>query len=357
MAYYKRLKSGAIRGWNADKSSIPRDSLRHLDNLSDESVKAYFQNLNATAKARQLNLERLSEKTRELIEKFCRWKAGKGKHPSTVQQERHHLQIVAEYFDPQGPLALWPQKSMLLREYLKDHGYSESHINKIQGTVSRFWEYTRKHLRIVEGALDFDDPEGHAEVKDTPLKRHLTPEEVLAFVRDCPHNDMKLMALLGYFGSLRPQEIFAINRKDFVGSKEAVELQCCKVMKANGHFGAFAVYVQMQRGSRKSDIRLPKWKTVAHVAIFNKEAAKILSELLPTLEDDLPFSKHGNRYYTDKWAEHGLSLIDPKDPRRASIYWLANYGKIELVSLSLHARHKDARTTRLYYRGRERKLK
>ena len=349
MAYWKRLKSGAVRGWNSDKSSIPRDSLRHLDNLSDDQVEAHFQNLNATAKVRKLDPEKLSEKTRELIERFCRWKAGRGKHKDTVQQERHNLQIVALFFDPKGPVQTWPQHSMQLRSHLLDQGYKEPHIHKIQGTTNRFWEYARKHLRIVAGVLDFDDAVEHSVVGETPLRRHATPEEVLTFVENCEHTDIKLIALLGYFASMRPQEIFATNRNDFIGGDDAENLECCKVMRAAGLFAGMAVYVQRQRGSRINDIRPPKWKTIAHVAIFSEEAALLLVQILTDLPVDLPFV-HGNRHYTDRWKLLGMNLWDPKDPRRASIYWLANYSRLELVPLSLHARHKDTRTTGRYYR-------
>lgn len=348
MAYGKRQPNGTMRVWNSDGTSIPRASIKFLDNYSDDQVKAYLQNLNATAN--KINPDRLTDKTRELIEAFCAWKAKKGKHHTTVQQERRHVQLAASFFDQFGALSLWPQNSMELRTDLLEKGFKEAHINKIQGSVARFWKYARKNKKLVTGVLDFDETVNHAVVGATPLQRHVTPGEVLAFAKDCPYNDIKLFALLGYFASMRPQEIMAMSKKDIVGGKEASKLECCKVMKEHGQFGGVAIYVQRQRGSKKTDIRIPKWGTVANVAIFNKEAALLIRSLLKGIEGDLPFSKYGNRYYTDKWKKHGLSLLNPKDPRRASIYWLANYGSVSVIPLSLHARHKDVKTTGLYYR-------
>lgn len=388
-----RTKSGLVRGWESDKTSIKRENLRHLDNLSDDQVEAYFQNLNSSRVSRKINPEVLTEVSRKYIDLFLIWLSGRGRSRHTISQHRTNLHTAALYFDRQGTLSHWPRYSVKLRVYLKERGLSENHINKIQMSTGQLWKYLRKHERIVEGPIDFDETVGHAKSKDTPLKRHLTPQEVLEWCRACKVLHVRLMALVGYFASLRPQETFAQTETDFIGGAEALTFECSKVMSSIGMFNGFTIDVLKQRGVRLGEIGDPKKHSSGVVSVFNREAALLIVDTIrgvralnlakargdvelavSRVKSAKPYRRaraekavnktdkalevaeggvlfqNGNRLYEGLWAAKGLEEVTLKDLRRASGYWLANYTVIKLESLHLHMRHKDIQTTSLYFR-------
>jgi len=82
--------------------------------------------------------------------------------------------------------------------------------------------YVAEELRI---------PKTPASNKTTPLKTFVTPEEALAIEAK---DDLKKLALLCYFFSLRPQEAVAVSAKDFAAGKAAAALECCKTMEKAG---------------------------------------------------------------------------------------------------------------------------
>ncbi len=120
-------------------------------------------------------------------------------------------------------------------------------------------------------------------------------------------------------------------------------------MAAIGLFDGLVVDVVKQRGVKKIEVGDPKKHSVGLVSVFDKGAAIRLVALIKAHGKDTLF-QYGNRYYEYLWKEAGITNVTPKDLRRASAYWLANYSGMKRESLQLHLRHKNTQTTQLYYR-------
>ena len=168
---------------------------------------------------------------------------------------------------------------------------------------------------------------------------------------------MKLMGLLGYFFSMRPQETFGIRRGDFISKPEKVGvLDCVKYMTKAGLFNKFAVFIDRQRAASGKLVD-PKSGSRGHVACFNDQAAKLVVELIREFEKDESIFKNANRHLYDIWESAGLGLT-LKDLRRSSLRYLGLDTRLGETPLHLkeHARHSDFNTTLLYLRAPKKEL-
>ena len=269
----------------------------------------------------------------------------------------------------------WPGVSAQLLDYLESEGKNPPLIREINNALRRFWTWLcEEHLvanktpLLLCAPVSEDGDEG-----ETPLPHTVDPADVLKFVRnltqppawgkrkDPPFDAraVKLMALLGYFFSLRPQEVFALTGADFIAGKAAAALAPCKAMADLKLFSRFAVNVQRQR-TAKGKLKSPKAHSKGWVATFDREAAELLVELLNASEDlSAPLFALPNRQLYVHWAKatqgKSLAAIDLKDLRRASLYHLGHHTPFQgsPILLMKHARHKELETTMLYLRRPE----
>lgn len=185
-------------------------------------------------------------------------------------------------------------------------------------------------------------------IKDTPLRRVISPGEVLSFARTADP-EIALMAVIGYFFSLRTFELMALRPTDFVAGSSAGALECCRVMRRFGLFDRLAVRIHRQRGG-DGQFREPKRSSFGYVACFNNAAAEWL---VPRLNErtrlELLFPCHTDVNIAH-WRRYGIPGVTIKDLRRASIYHLGHHASVELIALKGHARHRFATTTELYLR-------
>lgn len=204
----------------------------------------------------------------------------------------------------------------------------------------------------MDGILDLDSVTGHAASKDTPLQFHLTPEDILKFVRTTTNESTKLLALCGYFGSLRPQEAFALKLNAFIVGSKARALEPCSVMGGIGLFDGLAIDVDKQRRATKQEKSAPKKDSKGLVAFFDRTGAELLMPCLKSAKEahQMALFRFNNQYYYDLWKKEGLPGTTLKDLRRASVYWLGHHSTIKIQQLKEHARHKDIQTTSLYFR-------
>jgi hypothetical protein len=174
----------------------------------------------------------------------------------------------------------------------------------------------------------------------------MTPNQVLSLEVKDP--ELRLMILVAYFFSIRPQELFALTRDDFTAGDDAAELECCKVMVELGLFGRFAVRIERQRRLANEKARDPKVNSVGWVACFNEAGAKAIAARLKELPDG-PLFKSGATWFNTRLrnAELGFTW---KDLRRASLYHLGHYSKINKVQIKSHSRHRDDKSIELYLR-------
>ncbi len=195
--------------------------------------------------------------------------------------------------------------------------------------------------------LPLDTPRRTAQ--PTTLAYTLTPDQVLAFARQTTDPRMRLMALVGYFGSLRPQELFALRRSDFHAGAAVRDKECCKVMAAAGLFGAFAVDVRRQR-KQAGTFGPPKAFSVGLVALFHEAAATMIRAELLTRDQDALLFGFLPGWEAKLWSRGGLPGLTLHDLRKASVYWLGHHGGLDVIPLKNHARHAKVETTMLYCR-------
>ncbi len=250
-------------------------------------------------------------------------------------------------------------------------------VTRILSRMSHFSE-TLRQKRLIDEVWFFEKP-ARDRNKDTPLLRSVTPEEVLKFAKSCKDRRISLLALLGYFGSLRPQETFALTNKDVLSSDEAL-LKCQTLTKFSQHgqdqFRLSEDSRQKELGTKlglsisKQDCRklgekmpLPKSGTKRYVGIWHKQAALAISTIVAGMEDNNPeidcfrlLMDHDQKiYHHDSfykiWRNNGMKGVTLKDLRRASGYYLGRELMVPFAVLQDHFKHRDVRTTADYTRA------
>jgi integrase len=204
---------------------------------------------------------------------------------------------------------------------------------------------------LVEGELKLVGGEKITS-KKTPLLLALKPEEILAYNPTRP--DLRLFALLGYFFSLRPQEVVALTPRDFAAGTEAAMKECAKVMAKAGMYTRLSVHITKQRSSGK--IKTPKAGSIGWVSCFQESAAREIIKLIFGKPADEPLFANQMDWYYKLWRREGIPQSTVKDLRRASLYHLGHYSELggqTPVGLMNHARHKHIQTTMLYCRRPE----
>ena len=360
MATWQRRK-GKVYVWvyrDGKQRQVPRDFTRHLDGAQDEEVTSWADYYDSETKRTAKALPPMTnEKITKSVDEFCTYLLSRGRDPSTVSHHRSSLlNSVVPYFLSKNieDVHAWPSASVKMLAALQERGLSHHQITKCNIATSLYWKWLTEE-GLVHSTINLRKP---VNVKShTPLQNTLTPEQVWAWL-DRPELDpeslahepeIKLMCVLGYFFSLRPQEVFALRKKSFVAGKLAKE--CGKVMAEHGLFPALAVKVthQITRSGRE---KLPKAGSGGWVACFDKRAAEYLVGVvnaLPEKESRLFPEFLPDRHF-DVWKRHGMQNVTMKDLRRASLYHLGHYTSLGIQELANHARHANIETTRLYIR-------
>lgn len=162
--------------------------------------------------------------------------------------------------------------------------------------------------------------------------------------------EIKLLSLIGYFFSLRPQEVFALKPSDFKAGSEVKLLECSQAMTRSNLYDRFVVHIERQRTNR-SELTTPKAGSKGWVSCFDKAGAKeIVSLLNKGSSPEEPIFKLNNRELYKRWRKFGIKGVTLKDLRRASLYWLGHHASMEPMLLKQHARHNLLETTMLYMR-------
>jgi hypothetical protein len=119
------------------------------------------------------------------------------------------------------------------------------------------------------------------------------------------------------------------------------------MMSAITLYDRLAFHVQRQR-NRMGEESPPKKSSAAWVALFNRDAALLLMDLIDGMDDsDRLLFMEANQFY-DHWP-FDFAL---KDLRRASLYWLGHHAPVtmQLVHMMKHSRHKSPESLTLYLR-------
>jgi len=355
MAFWQRKNSGIFVYVYQDgkQRSLPRDKTRHLDHETDSNINAWVQEYARNfEKPRRALASVVPEALKQRVEEYVQYLRLEGKdYKTTRSHEQMLLEFILPYFSHvhhlEDPNA-WPKVSAKFRGWMREQQESEYQIRRANSSLRGFWGWMADEGLILGGVeLRLRTPK--VEVGETPLQIFIQPQEVLTWVKGCKDTELKLMALLGYFFSLRPQEIFALTRADFRAGSTAQALDCCKAMARIGMCGKLAVKVDRQRDAR-GNVKPPKAYSKGWVACFDLEAAKLVVSLLNTLDTEAPMFQHQNDWSLKRWRREGFPGATLKDLRRASLHWLGHHTDADLVFLKHHARHSKPDTTLRYLR-------
>lgn len=356
MAFWQRRrgKQVVVYVWSGGKQrALPRATTRHLDSEPDHNVDWWVHDWEARNGAADEEQRPTDPRLQGWIDRYVA-DIRKRRSPKTASDHRHHLaEDVIPYFvrhlglvDPND----WPRHSARMAAWLRDQGRSEHQIQKANTALRAWWRWLGDEGTVLHG-LDLRVRAAIRTAAPTPLSRLVSPDEVLAHVQSTTSIDTRIAAILGYFFSLRPQEVMALRRCDFVAGASAAKLEACRTSARLGQFGRLAVHVHRQR-LQSGEFAPPKAHSVGWVACFDERAARILVEILRSIEPDAPLFVHQNDWCFERWKRHGISAITLKDLRRASCYWLGHNTRFaeEPISAMKHMRHKDFETTLGYLR-------
>lgn len=358
MAFWQRKSNGRIfvYFWDRDTGSqrtVPRDLTRHLDrSLTDEEIDAWVEVFSAK---QALELKpmpgELAKETVELVRRFCSFlDQVKGRHRETIHIHQRNLLVFAlPYFEIERQVVRFED----YRKHSRDLGHwlreschlPETKVKAVHLSLGLFWKWLVEEDKA-QGTIVLRNRSQHA--KPTPLQLTPDPESILGW--EAPGPELRLILLLAYFFSLRPQEIFALEYTDFVAGDLAAQQEACRVMSQAKLYGRLLVKVQRQRSRGMPQNAPPKAGSAGIVACFHEQAAREIVNLLNGTFNEGPLFNFGLDWYYKLWRRQGYPGLTIKDLRRASLYWLGHYTSLDIVALKNHARHQSIQTTTLYTR-------
>ncbi len=351
------------KGWQRDRNGrvffyyfkdgrqrkVPREITAWLDREPDHNVQRERDQWGLkNHPSKKLPTEVLVDRpTLDLVETFCVYMGARRKTKKTIAQHRHNLiKYCLPFFVNKLGLtkpSYWTKVSVRLLEHLTSRGVAARTINTCNVSMRVFWTWLVEEGHAAGMLLLRNAVVGQQE---TPLSFTVVPEKIL----EHPYttSDLRLLALVGYFFSLRPQELVALRAGDFRAGSKAAETEAGKVMADAGLYGRLVVNVSRQR--RGKEFATPKANSKGWVTCFHEGAAReIVASLAGRKPDELLF-KHRLDWWFKLWAGGGYPGLKLKDLRRASLYWLGNYTSLPFAALKNHARHADPSTTALYIR-------
>ncbi len=342
---------------------LPRSKTRYLDGAPDNNIEAAVTAAEMKYEGKTLLPENLlvgNPKLSEQLKEYVAFLRGLRRDANTVSwHEKSLRELVFPFFlegdSPMEDPSFWPGKAIKFTPWLKDKGVTYSNAFRAVSACRGFYKYLTDEGQIQTG-LDLrirnplrDDDESDAS-EMTPLKRAVTPAEILAFVKGSRDREIQLMALCGYFFSLRPQELFALRPTDFRPGKAAMKFEASFAMKRADLFERMVLNVDRQLKRSGKGTKAPKAHSRGAVCCFDEDAAKLLVGLLKDADPQANLFSFASRHNYRQWRLLGISGVTLKDLRRASIYWLGHHSSLEVGNLQKHARHAHLATTQLYMR-------
>ena len=330
---------------------VPRSETHHLDGRSDAAIDEWVRVWQGSTQFLKKEIKPVVRNDlKSLVQQFAdHQKEDFKRHPYTIQPHvRNLIYFALPYFFHElglNELSEIRAHSVKMNHYLRDKlELTASKIRYIQMSLRMFWRWLEEEGKV-EGRLVLRRTVLPS--RSTPLLQTPNPNQILAWSTD--REDIRLLLLLAYFFSLRPQEILALKPSDFMAGDYAAKQEACRVMRQTNLFDRLIVRIRFQR-SRKIGLTTPKAGSLGFVACFDKRGAQAIVEILRTKPRDEFLFPFGNDWYYKYWRRNGYPNLTMKDCRRASLYWLGHYSDLDIVALRNHARHADIKTTSLYTR-------
>lgn len=363
MAYWQRKNDRYIFVYtckDGKQKSLPRKQTKHLDGATDDYIQSWVDQYTVQFEKPRVNPDSLNYQDSSLnkyIDGFEAYRLRRKLNKTMVQNQSNLLREYAVPFflmqkTPLKDPNQWPAVSSKLLEYLEEKELPGYSIVKLNIALRKFWTWLEEE-GVVIGTQKFRLRNPVIDTAKTPLRETLKPEEVLKFVDNCESKDFQLIALLGYFFSLRPFEVFGLKRSDFAAGEKARFLECCQAMKKVKLYDRLAVKVERQKRANGT-VDVPKTtQSQTWVACFNEEAAKRIVKLVNDKKaDEFLITEFLPDYYIKKWKSKGIKNTVIKDTRRTSLMHLGHHTDFGMYPMSLmhHARHTKLDTTMLYIR-------
>jgi integrase len=350
-------------------AACPRELYRHLDGQPEHNVRYWIDQNLVHPVGHPLSDDALTR----LVDDFCaHLRDSENKRDGTIAEHRRNLfqRIIPFFLGLEHPLADpndWPLASPQMLKSFRKNKVSDSLTNKCNVALRKFWKYLveENHVRG-DKDLVTRNPSLWNYSAISPLKLVMTPEEILGLVGRLADRDYAIFVLLGYFCSLRPQEIFGLRLDRIKAGQEVTFLEAAARFRRLGLYDRLVVDVINQK-TKKLKIEDPKKGSKGIVACFNRDAAVALAKLTADMEDGTQFllRRSPNEFYKEWPFRKGGTMPDgypcpifaPKDLRRASLYWLGHNTDISEINLKKHARQKSSKSLELYLRTPEQDVK
>lgn len=343
---YSPLKRRTVR--------LPRAKSLHMDTMSNEEIRAELAIVNGDV------VPKLFEglPVRKYFERWVLFLGARGFDPQTIRQHRHAVETFLFRFFAEAVKVSeakdWPAYSIRFYNWLETVGNNgkpatASQIKQANIAFKKFYTWLGEEGYVTP--LELKLRNAVSEVKPAVLPRPVSPSEVLAWAKKCDKPHVRVLGLVGYFCSLRPQEVFALVRSDFSAGDSVVGLECSRVMRGAGLFDRAVVYISKQQQNSGRTINSAKKGSNGFVSCFNLEAAQLIIETIKSMAEaeSVVGGWNNHKLYTD-WHKFGLADLNVKDLRRASLYFLGQYSNLQPQQLMKHARHRSIETTMIYCR-------
>jgi integrase len=226
-------------------------------------------------------------------------------------------------------------------------------VNKILSLMERFSLYLHRK-QVIHAPWIFLKPSagrGNPEL-ETPLPQEITPEEVFRFANAGIDDDMKLLALLGYFAQLRPAESFGLSKADFYTGDTAADLAKTTQRLAKLKMGSrLTIRIHTQLKSKQQLRPLKTRSSYGYVNVWDAKAARLIASLISNRPPGRLF-KHARDTLFARWSENGQPLLGVSlhDLRRASGVYLGRTQDIPVQLLQEMMRHSKLHVTEKYMR-------
>lgn len=361
MAYWSRKSNSRVYIYSSHlgkERQVPRHLYSFLDAYSDAQVEQWVNGWEEQNEGKRVNSDNILYQAAELSNVLSAYCIYREKQQIDIKTIRYHKSLLTKwvipyYFQQNPPLKEprdWAPLAPKLLAYFEEKGVPPGAIEHANNAFRKFWDWLQDEGLVLPGTV-LKLRNQKKRNKETPLPRIVSPDEVLAFAAACPDTQIKLMALVGYFFSLRPFELFALRPKDFRAGLTASQLECCRQLQKQGAFDRLAAFISRNRIAN-GNFGPPKTKGAkAWVGCFNEVAAREIVALINVLPIDVPIiALHNPDWNMELWRRNGIVGITLKDLRRASLYWLGHHLLTEPIALKNHARHSKLETTMLYCR-------
>ncbi|MBA2680993.1 MAG: hypothetical protein H0U76_21680 [Ktedonobacteraceae bacterium] len=338
---------------------IPRKHIRQLDGASDDDIQRF---INLYIQTHRLGAERVAKRylapTDEAeftFEQFLNeYSKLRNTRPITRNTERYRWdKYIVPFFVMERSLKDVRAWENVLTEFaphlMANSGLQINQIKKVLGLLKRFSIYLVSH-RILTRRWELILPtENRASA--TPLPSELEPNTVLQFMRTATPRHA-LLAGLGFFASLRPEESFALTRAHFLTGSLAKDRAKTYTRFAQYGLGSgLSIFIDIVLSADGLDEPKTAYSK-AVVNVWDKDAAVLIASLIKELPTGaVLFDGRSRDTLFKSWRKWGIPGYTLHDLRRASGLHLGRRVDIPVTLLQDHLRHADIKTTQLYMRA------